>query len=137
MDPLAAYRMAAVSGLRPGGLPSSPGEALSKIIPKDELEKLNPSTLPLKTGVPGSLPLSGGASAGGPQFQGVLSQMVSEVSAKQGAAGAAMNGVMSGSGVPLHQAMIAVEEASISFQLMVEVRNRLLESYQELMRMQV
>jgi len=30
-----------------------------------------------------------------------------------------------------------MEEASVSFQLMVEVRNRLLESYQELMRMQV
>ena len=33
--------------------------------------------------------------------------------------------------------MIATEEASISFQMMVEVRNKLLESYQELMRMQV
>ena len=30
-----------------------------------------------------------------------------------------------------------MEEASVSFQLMVEVRNRLLESYQEIMRMQV
>ena len=37
----------------------------------------------------------------------------------------------------LHQAMIAMEEASVSFQLMVEVRNKLLESYQELMRMQI
>jgi flagellar hook-basal body complex protein FliE len=33
--------------------------------------------------------------------------------------------------------MISMEEASVSFQLMVEVRNRLLDSYQELMRMQV
>jgi flagellar hook-basal body complex protein FliE len=30
-----------------------------------------------------------------------------------------------------------VEEASVSFQLMVEVRNKLIESYQELMRMQI
>ena len=30
-----------------------------------------------------------------------------------------------------------MEEASVSFQMMVEVRNRLLESYQEIMRMQV
>jgi flagellar hook-basal body complex protein FliE len=30
-----------------------------------------------------------------------------------------------------------MQEASVSFQLMVEVRNKLLESYQELMRMQV
>jgi flagellar hook-basal body complex protein FliE len=39
--------------------------------------------------------------------------------------------------VPLHRVMIATEEASVSFQLMVEVRNKLLEAYQELMRMQV
>ena len=37
----------------------------------------------------------------------------------------------------MHQAMIAMEEASVSFQLMAEVRNKLLESYQELMRMQI
>jgi len=33
--------------------------------------------------------------------------------------------------------MIAMQEANVSFQLMVEVRNKLLESYQELMRMQI
>jgi flagellar hook-basal body complex protein FliE len=33
--------------------------------------------------------------------------------------------------------MISMEEASVSFQLMVEVRNKLLDSYQELMRMQI
>ena len=45
--------------------------------------------------------------------------------------------MLSGENVPLHQVMIATEEASVSFQLMVEVRNKLLEAYQELMRMQV
>jgi flagellar hook-basal body complex protein FliE len=30
-----------------------------------------------------------------------------------------------------------MEEANVSFQMMVEVRNRLLDSYQELMRMQI
>ena len=37
----------------------------------------------------------------------------------------------------LHQAMISMQEASVAFTLMVEVRNKLVESYQELMRMQV
>jgi flagellar hook-basal body complex protein FliE len=45
--------------------------------------------------------------------------------------------LQSGANVPLHQAVISMEEASVSFQMMVEVRNRLLESYQEIMRMQV
>jgi flagellar hook-basal body complex protein FliE len=37
----------------------------------------------------------------------------------------------------LHQSVIARQEASVSFALMVEVRNKLVESYQELIRMQV
>ena len=73
----------------------------------------------------------------GRSFSDFLGQMVTEVNAKQGIAGAAVQGVLAGENVPLHQAMIAMEEASVSFQLMVEVRNKLLESYQELMRMQI
>lgn len=37
----------------------------------------------------------------------------------------------------LHQVMIALEEARIGVQLLVQVRNRLLEAYQEVLRMQV
>ena len=36
-----------------------------------------------------------------------------------------------------HKSVIAMQEASVAFSLMVEVRNKLVESYQELMRMQV
>jgi flagellar hook-basal body complex protein FliE len=38
---------------------------------------------------------------------------------------------------PPHQVMLALEEARLSFQLALQIRNRLLEGYQELMRMQV
>ena len=37
----------------------------------------------------------------------------------------------------LHEVMIRLEEARHSFQLLVQVRNRLLEAYQEIMRTQV
>lgn len=37
----------------------------------------------------------------------------------------------------LHQVMLKMEQSRLSFQLMMQVRNRLLESYQEMMRMQV
>lgn len=70
-------------------------------------------------------------------FDKMLGTFVREVNAKQMAAGDAVTGLLSGQKVPLHQAMIAMEEASVSFQLMVQVRNKLLEGYQELMRMQV
>jgi flagellar hook-basal body complex protein FliE len=48
-----------------------------------------------------------------------------------------VNALQSGQNVPLHQAVISMEEASVSFQLMVQVRNKLMESYQEIMRMQI
>ena len=37
----------------------------------------------------------------------------------------------------LHQVMISLNKAKLSFEMMVEVRNKMLEGYQEIMRMQV
>lgn len=70
-------------------------------------------------------------------FQNVLGNFVNDVSEKQTAADDAVTGLLSGKNVSLHQAVISMEEASVSFSMMVEVRNKLLDSYQELMRMQV
>ena len=70
-------------------------------------------------------------------FADTLSRLVQEVNHKQQVSRQSLHGLLNGQSVPLHQAMIAMEEASVSFQLMVEVRNKLLESYQELMRMQI
>jgi flagellar hook-basal body complex protein FliE len=70
-------------------------------------------------------------------FSNILGRFVEEVNGKQMAAADLVANLQSGGDVSLHQAVIAMEEASVSFQLMVEVRNKLLEAYQELMRMQV
>ena len=95
----------------------------------NQLEKLNSPVEALSIQPSGSSTPS--------DFGNVLSKMVQEVQTKQAQANSAMTGVLSGDGVPLHEAVLASEEASVAFQLMVEVRNKLLESYQELMRMQV
>ncbi len=42
-----------------------------------------------------------------------------------------------GEQVEVHEIMTAAEEAHLSFELMLEVRNKLLEGYQEIMHMQV
>jgi flagellar hook-basal body complex protein FliE len=131
MDPLSAYRAA---GLRPLAMPALP-EDNAKIIPRGELDKLSSSVLQPNAATPNLSPATGATA--GSSFDGFLGNMVSEVTAKQAAAGEAVKDVMAGGSMPLHKAMIAVQEASVSFQLMVEVRNKLLESYQELMRMQV
>jgi flagellar hook-basal body complex protein FliE len=73
----------------------------------------------------------------GAGFGDILSKFVGEVNDKQIASGQAVNDLLAGKDIPLHQAMIAMQEAGVAFQLMVEVRNKLLDGYQELMRMQV
>jgi flagellar hook-basal body complex protein FliE len=88
------------------------------------------------TGGAGAKEVLGGQSTGD-SFGSMLGRMVEEVNAKQSHAAETVSALQSGGNVSLHQAVIAMEEASVSFQLMVEVRNKLLESYQELMRMQM
>ncbi len=77
----------------------------------------------------------GGAEKGG--FSNFLKQAVSEIDGKMQTAQAEQTKVLTGESTNLHQAMIAMQEASTAFTLMVEVRNKLVESYQEVMRMQV
>ena len=89
-----------------------------------------------KAGAAGGIQPAAIAKPGG-SFESTLGQLVNEVSGKQVAASNAVAGLLANKNVPLHKAVVAMEEASVSFQLMVEVRNKLLESYQELMRMQV
>lgn len=50
---------------------------------------------------------------------------------------AELQGLALGEAQNLHQVMIRLEETKLAFQLLVQVRNRLLEAYQEVMRMQV
>jgi flagellar hook-basal body complex protein FliE len=70
-------------------------------------------------------------------FGQVFDSLISGVTAKQNAAQEMTKKVLLGETDQLHQSVIARQEAGISFSLMVEVRNKLVESYQELMRMQV
>lgn len=44
--------------------------------------------------------------------------------------------VLAGNGGDVHSAMIAVEKADLSFQLMLQVRNKIVAAYQEISRMQ-
>ncbi len=86
---------------------------------------------------PPALPTEGlGAPASG-GFTKMLDGLVATVDAKQDVSQAMAKRVLLGESDQLHQSVIAMQEASVAFGLMVEVRNKLVESYQELMRMQV
>jgi flagellar hook-basal body complex protein FliE len=85
-------------------------------------------------------PLPAGIASTGPataDFSSVFEKMVSAVDSKQAEAAATTRAVLMGDNDQLHQSVIAMQEASVAFQLMVEVRNKVVEGYQELMRMPV
>jgi flagellar hook-basal body complex protein FliE len=129
MDPLSALKMVGIPDMGSQLAATAKEAGATKQISIPDLEQLSPG---LDLTAPGPASTSGAAS-----FSNVLGGFIQDVSDKQAAAGNAVAGLLSGNNVSLHQTMISMEEASVSFQLMVEVRNRLLDSYQELMRMQI
>jgi flagellar hook-basal body complex protein FliE len=70
-------------------------------------------------------------------FSDVLLHAVNEVNNLHQSADKAITNVQAGNTGSLHEAMITLEKADISFRTMLTVRNKLIEAYQEIMRMQV
>ena len=83
------------------------------------------------------LSTSGTQVAGPDPFGSLMKKFVTDVDGKMKTSATEKNKVLTGEATNLHQAMIAGQESSVSFTLMVELRNKLVESYQELMRAQV
>lgn len=74
-------------------------------------------------------------SAGG--FSDALFKAVAEVNNLHHNADKAILNIQTGHADNLHEAMIALEKADVSFRTMLAVRNKLIEAYQDIMRMQV
>ncbi len=75
--------------------------------------------------------------SGAHQFGNLFTKLVDEVDSTRQAAAAETQKVMLGQSDQVHGAMISLQESSLALSLMIEVRNKLVESYQELMRMPV
>ena len=70
-------------------------------------------------------------------FGDTLNQAVKDVNALQGEAGKAVQRMVSGEETDIHNVMVAVEKAKTSFDLLMEIRNKTVDMYREIMRMQV
>lgn len=66
-----------------------------------------------------------------------VKDLVMAVNQKEMMADSMRAAVLSGESNNLHQTMIASQEANVAFTLMLEMRNKVMETYQELMRMQI
>jgi flagellar hook-basal body complex protein FliE len=71
------------------------------------------------------------------EFQDILNTAVASVEQSRAEAGSAIGRLISGEGEELHSAALAVQRAELSFDLFLQVRNKVVQAYQEVMRMQV
>jgi flagellar hook-basal body complex protein FliE len=76
-----------------------------------------------------------GGAAGG-SFSSILQDAVSGVNQLHDAAASQVGNLLSGGGGDLNQVMVAVEKADVSFQLMMQVRNKIVTAYQDIEKMQ-
>jgi len=77
-----------------------------------------------------------GEPKGAAPFTDVLKHSIQQVETVQTEANQAISGLMVGKS-DLHQTMIAIQKADISFQLMMQVRNKIVQAYEEMVRMQI
>jgi flagellar hook-basal body complex protein FliE len=80
-------------------------------------------------------PAAGAAAGGG--FRGLLKEALAEVNAAQLEAARAVDALAGGESQSLHQTMIALQRADVSFQLMMQVRNKIVGAYEDIQRMQI
>jgi len=70
-------------------------------------------------------------------FSQTLNDFTADVNTLQADSGKAVERFLTGEIEDVHDVMIAVEKASVSFELMLEMRNKMIEAYHEVFRMQV
>lgn len=95
---------------------------------------ITPIGSPLVPAIPGA-PASKSA-AGEGDFGSSLNAMLSSVESTAGEANAAVSGMLDGTG-DVHTAMLALHRAEVSMQFTVQVRNKLVQAYQDMMRMPI
>jgi flagellar hook-basal body complex protein FliE len=77
---------------------------------------------------------SGDTGAAGSDFMSALRSAADQVSQLQSEASLKVSTMLSGNGQDVHSAMIAVQKADLAFELMVEMRNKIVAAYQEISR---
>ena len=102
-------------------------------IPPVAAAALNALSLP--GALPGALPTA--SAAGGASFGDMLMQGIQGVDRRVANADAMVRAFTLNGDVPIHQVTFALEEARLSLELMMQVRARLVESYQRMMEMQL
>src|SRR5688572_25107391 len=76
-------------------------------------------------------------SAGAPGFHDALMHAINRVETSATEAGTLTNRFLSGQNEDLHSVALASQRASLEFDMFLQVRNKIVQAYQEVMRMQL
>lgn len=104
--------------------------------PLDPLRLVQANPVSPLTQVQGGTPADAPRTADGKSFQDVLQDFVQQVDQSQHQYDQAITAVESGDSDNLHRVMLAQGQAQLSLKLAVEVRNKLVEAYKDVMRTQ-
>jgi len=83
-----------------------------------------------------TLPSLGGSDSGGEGFGGVLKNALQQVNQLSGGAEQQIGSLLQGGNTDMSSVMVAVEKADVAFQLMMQVRNKIVSAYQDIEKMQ-
>ena len=75
------------------------------------------------------------AGDGGDSFKNILSSAIGEVENSRGNAAKSVEQFLSGNGDDLHSTILATQRAELEFQMFMQVRNKVVSAYQEIMKM--
>src|SRR3989442_1321818 len=139
-------RMSAIAGNIANA--SATRDADGKVNPYRRLEVLFASGAPSGGGASLAEPAAGDrpavagteavlAPAGGSSFGDVLLDALNEANRLQSSADAAIQGLAAGDGGQVTEVMTAVEKADLAFRTLMQVRNKLVDAYEELMRLRI
>jgi flagellar hook-basal body complex protein FliE len=78
-----------------------------------------------------------GTSSAGAAFQSVFQDAIAKVESFNKTADTSVNNFLAGEGEDLHDVAIKTQQAELSFDMFLQVRNKIVSAYQEVMRMQV
>lgn len=101
------------------------------------ISSINPQLIPMEVGLNQQVAPESAASPSSETFSQFLNRSINEVNDMLGAADKSARDLAVGKTENLHDAMITMEKAETAFKLLVQVRNKVIDAYQEVMRMQV
>ncbi|GBC93290.1 Flagellar hook-basal body complex protein FliE [bacterium HR15] len=105
------------------------GLSLFKVLPRPEMREVEPPTRLEPEAVELDAPEA--------DFGKMLREVIGQVSEAQNRAGELAQRFAAGEPIDEHTLILAMERANLAFQLTLHVRNKVLEAYQEIMRLQI